>query len=76
MDYNEAIEVSPAPSIETNINKMPINFHRHSELDIFSVFSDHKKQMLDGILDSSVENYMPAFKYYSIDEASKRYEKV
>ena len=67
-----ALEVSPSPHTELTLNKLPINLHRHTELEIFNVFHDFKHKVYQKNVSSTEIDYQPRFKYFDLEEATHR----
>lgn len=72
----QLLYVSPSAGVELSLNRVPFNLYRHSECEIFNVFTKYRHMIIqDYVKDVSID---PSgdFNYFSLEEASNILKRI
>ncbi len=72
----ELLHVSPSAGTELSLNRVPYNLFRHSECEIFNVFTKYKHMILKDFVKDMTIDPREEFGYFSLEEASNILKKI
>lgn len=76
LDYKEVKSLSTREDVEMSLAKVPFNLYRHSDLEVFGIFTKHRNKILKDYLTD--ESYLPheEFQSFSLVKAQEELRKA
>ena len=68
--------MSPSAGVELSLARVPFNLYRHSECEVFNVFTKYKHMILKDHLKDTTIDPKGEFNYFSLEEASNILQKL
>lgn len=72
----ELLHVSPSAGVELSLNRVPFNLYRHSECEVFNVFTKYKHMILKDYVKDVTIDPQGEFNYFSLEEASNILKRI
>lgn len=72
----ELLHVSPSAGVELSLNRVPFNLYRHSECEVFHVFTKYKHMILKDYLKDVSIDPKGEFNYFSLEEATNLLKRI
>lgn len=72
----ELLHVSPSAGTELSLNRVPFNLYRHSECEVFHVFTKYKHMIMKDYVKDITIDPKGDFNYFTLEEASNLLKRI